>query len=49
MLQKDFAKQFGVCKSSVINSEANKSEPEVRFMPAVIAFLAITRRRKSSV
>ena len=38
-LQKDVAEQLGVDKTSVFNWEANASSPEVRYMPAIIAFL----------
>jgi len=39
MLQKDVAEQLGVDKTSVFNWEANTSNPEVRYMPAIIRFL----------
>jgi site-specific DNA recombinase len=39
LLQKDVAEQLGVDKTSVFNWEANTSNPEIRFMPAIIGFL----------
>ena len=39
LLQKDLAKRIGVTKSCVVYWEANRSAPELRFMPAVIDFL----------
>jgi DNA-binding transcriptional regulator YiaG len=39
MLQKDVAAQLGVDKTCVFNWEANTSNPEIRYMPAIIAFL----------
>jgi site-specific DNA recombinase len=39
MLQKDVAEQLGVDKTSVFNWEANTSNPEIRYMPAIIRFL----------
>jgi transcriptional regulator with XRE-family HTH domain len=39
LLHKDVAKQLGVCQPSVYNWEANRSEPDIRYMPAVIRFL----------
>ncbi|MFN0168661.1 MAG: recombinase family protein [Bryobacteraceae bacterium] len=39
LMQKDVAEQIGVCETSVFNWEANTSQPDIRFMPAVIGFL----------
>jgi DNA-binding transcriptional regulator YiaG len=39
MLQREVAEQIGVCEPSVFNWEKNASEPEIRYMPAVIRFL----------
>jgi transcriptional regulator with XRE-family HTH domain len=39
MLQKQIAERIGVDTSSVFNWESNKKHPDVRFMPAIIAFL----------
>ena len=39
MLQREVAKQLGVEKASVFNWEANTSNPEIRYMPAIIRFL----------
>jgi transcriptional regulator with XRE-family HTH domain len=39
LLQRDVAEQLGVDKTSVFNWEANTSNPEVRYMPAIIRFL----------
>jgi DNA-binding XRE family transcriptional regulator len=43
MLQKDVAEQLGVDKTSVFNWEANASNPEIRYMPAIIDFLGYDR------
>ena len=37
--QKDVARQISVRECSVFNWEANTSQPDLRFMPAVIRFL----------
>ena len=39
LLQKDVASQIGVDTTSVFNWEANTSQPDLRFVPAVIGFL----------
>jgi transcriptional regulator with XRE-family HTH domain len=39
MHQKDVARQIGIDKTSIFNWEANTSQPDLRFMPAVIRFL----------
>jgi transcriptional regulator with XRE-family HTH domain len=39
LLQKDVAKQLGVCQPSVYNWEANRSQPDIRYIPAIIQFL----------
>jgi DNA-binding XRE family transcriptional regulator len=39
MLQREVAGQFGVCEQCVFNWEGNTSQPEVRYMPAIIRFL----------
>ena len=39
LLQKDVAEQIGVDKTSVHNWEVNVSEPEIRYIPAIIRFL----------
>ena len=39
MLQREVADQLGVCVPSVFNWEANTSNPEIRYMPAIIDFL----------
>lgn len=46
LLQKDVAEQLGVDKTSVFNWEGNRSSPEIRYMPAIIRFLATTRFRR---
>lgn len=38
-LQKEVAARLGVTTSCVFNWEANTSQPEIRYMPAVIQFL----------
>lgn len=38
-LQKDVAKRIGVGKTSIFNGEANISQPDPRYMPAVIRLL----------
>lgn len=37
--QRDVANRVGVDKASVLNWERQRSEPELRFLPAIIAFL----------
>src|SRR5438552_1412855 len=37
--QQDVADQLGVDKTSVFNWEADTSEPEIRYMPAILRFL----------
>jgi transcriptional regulator with XRE-family HTH domain len=37
--QKDVAEQLGVDQTSVFNWEGNRSNPEIRYMPAIIDFL----------
>jgi DNA invertase Pin-like site-specific DNA recombinase/transcriptional regulator with XRE-family HTH domain len=39
MLQREVAEQIGVCEPSVFNWEANTSQPDFRYMPAIIRFL----------
>ena len=39
MLQRDIAERMGVVEASIWNWEANTSQPDLRFMPAVIQFL----------
>jgi transcriptional regulator with XRE-family HTH domain len=39
LLQKDVARQIGVDTTSVVNWESNWVTPEIRYMPAIIAFL----------
>jgi len=39
MFQKDVADQLGVHKTSVFNWEANTSQPDLRYVPAVLRFL----------
>ena len=39
LTQKDVAEQLGVEKCSVFNWEANMSQPEIRYTPAIIRFL----------
>jgi len=39
LLQADVAQLFGVDKASVLNWERGKTAPEVRYYPAIIAFL----------
>jgi transcriptional regulator with XRE-family HTH domain len=39
MLQREVAEQIGVCEPSVFNWEANTSQPDFRYMPAIIDFL----------
>jgi DNA-binding transcriptional regulator YiaG len=39
MLQREVAEQIGVCEPSVFNWEANTSQPDCRYMPAIIEFL----------
>ncbi len=39
LMQKEAARQIGTDVASVRNWEANRSQPEIRFMPAVIRFL----------
>jgi transcriptional regulator with XRE-family HTH domain len=39
LLQKDVAEQLDVDKTSVFNWESNTSNPEFRYMPAIIRFL----------
>jgi site-specific DNA recombinase len=39
LLQKDVAERLGVCQPSVYNWESNRSQPDIRYMPAVIQFL----------
>jgi transcriptional regulator with XRE-family HTH domain len=39
LLQKDVAKQLGVCQPCVYNWESNRSQPDIRYIPAVVRFL----------
>ena len=39
MFQKQVAAQIGVETCSIFNWESNKTQPDVRFMPAIICFL----------
>jgi transcriptional regulator with XRE-family HTH domain len=39
MLQKDVAEKVGVDTTTVFNWEANASQPDFRYMPAIIRFL----------
>ena len=39
LMQKEVARQIGVETTSVFNWEANTSQPDLRFVPAVIGFL----------
>jgi transcriptional regulator with XRE-family HTH domain len=39
LFQKDVAKQIGVNKTTIFNWEANISQPDYRYLPAVILFL----------
>jgi DNA-binding XRE family transcriptional regulator len=39
LLQRHVAEQIGVDKTSIFNWEANTSEPDFRYMPAIIDFL----------
>jgi site-specific DNA recombinase len=39
LFQKDVAKKIGVNKTTIFNWEANISQPDFRYLPAVIAFL----------
>jgi transcriptional regulator with XRE-family HTH domain len=39
MLQREVAEQIGVCEPSVFNWEANTSQPDFRYMPAIIRVL----------
>ncbi|HPT24811.1 MAG TPA: helix-turn-helix transcriptional regulator, partial [Bryobacteraceae bacterium] len=38
-LQRDVAAQIGADESSIFNWEANRGQPQLRYMPAVIGFL----------
>lgn len=40
MLQREVSEQIGVDTTSVFNWEGNRSTPEIRYMPAIIWFLA---------
>lgn len=44
LLQKDVAKQVGADVCSVLNWEKGRAEPELRFMPAILAFLGYDPR-----
>ncbi len=39
LMQKDVAERLGVGRSTVFNWEANTKAPDLRYMPAIIAFL----------
>ena len=39
MLQRNVAKMIGVDQTSIHNCEANKSNPDMAYMPAIIGFL----------
>ncbi len=39
LLQRDVAAQIGADESSIFNWEANRGQPQLRYMPAVIGFL----------
>ena len=41
LLQRDVAERLGVTESSVWNWEANGSQPDFRYMPAIIGFLGL--------
>lgn len=46
LLQKQVAEQMGVDQASVVNWEKNHSQPEFRYLPAIIAFLGYDPRPK---
>ena len=39
MTQRDVAKEIGVDTTCIFNWESDKSKPEIRYMPAIVAFL----------
>jgi DNA-binding XRE family transcriptional regulator len=39
LLQREVAAQIGVTKETIYNWEMNRTEPEVRLIPGIIAFL----------
>ncbi|MEO6244762.1 MAG: helix-turn-helix transcriptional regulator, partial [Opitutaceae bacterium] len=46
LFQKDAARQIGAGMQALINWEKGRSEPEVRFIPGIIAFLGYDPRPK---
>jgi transcriptional regulator with XRE-family HTH domain len=44
LLQRDVALRLGVSKSAVMNWERGRTEPMIRFLPAIIRFLGYDPR-----
>jgi transcriptional regulator with XRE-family HTH domain len=44
LLQRQLAVRIGCSQASLLNWETEKSEPEVRFLPAILAFLGYDPR-----